>query len=224
MEGNELRNIRTKKAVVYAVGQLAESIHRLGLRVEKTEEKLEAPVGAENVLFEGYADLILRDRTGKAFVLDMKWTNFSRYRQEEIQEGRAMQLAAYAWLLRALEAREPNEAVSAGYFMLAQGELLSDSSLLGNEALPSARSLEEIWDMSLNTWDNDMKILHRGTIEARGVKEKLIQAQEGLKPDQLQKNMKEKAEARGLIYVAPSCSFCDFSVLCGLRDVSEGRP
>jgi RecB family exonuclease len=203
LPGKELENKRAKRAAVYAVRQLVETIGRLGLRVEKSEGKLEARMG--DVSFEGYVDLILRDRAGGAFVLDMKWTKSSRYKKEEIEEGRAVQLAVYAWLLRSLEPKDP---VHAGYFMLAQGELFSDSSLLKENALPSERSLEEIWTLSAKEWDEALKMLNEGVVEAKGVAEILRQDE-----DQQQTEKKE-----GLVN-APLCSLCDFAVLCGLNEV-----
>ncbi|MDR3230162.1 MAG: PD-(D/E)XK nuclease family protein [Synergistaceae bacterium] len=218
LEGRELDNKRTKRAVVYAVRQLAECVGRLGLTVERPEEKLESRTG--DVAFSGYADLILRDRSGSAFVLDMKWTGSSRYRKEEVEEGRAMQLAAYAWLLRSLESEgEGSKSIHSGYFMLAQGELLSDSPLLGDDALLSPRTSEEIWRLSLETWNRGLCTLDEGVIEAEGVAERRLQLQEGLTREKLHRHMMEEKEAQGLMYVPPPCAFCDYAVLCGLNEV-----
>jgi len=201
LEGKELENRRTKRTVVYAVRQLAESIGRLGLTVEKSEGKLESYVNG--VPFVGYADLILRSRTGDTFVLDMKWTRSSQYKEEELTGGRALQLASYAWLLRSLEPN--NGPVHAGYFMLAQGELLSDSPLLGENALPSTRSLDEIWTLACKAWDEDIRKLNEGTAEARGVTEAMKKTPEI-----------SDFSSEDSIYISPPCAFCDFGVLCGL--------
>jgi len=201
LEGKELENQRTKNTVVYAVRQLAESICRLGLTVEKSEGKLESSMNG--IPFIGYADLILRSRTGDAFVLDMKWTGSSRYKEEEFTKGQALQLASYAWLLKSLE---PGKPVHAGYFMLAQGELLSDSDLLGENALSTTRSLDEIWTLASKAWNEDIRKLNDGVAEARGVMEAV-------------KKIPAVSDDLGLIYVSPPCLFCDFEALCGRNEI-----
>jgi len=214
LEGNERENQRTKRTVVYAVRQLAESIGRLGLTVEKSEEKLESSING--IPFAGYADLILRSRDGSAenaFVLDMKWTRSSRYKEEEFTEGRALQLASYAWLLKSLVPDKPDNQIHAGYFMLAQGELLSDSPLLGENALPSTRSLDEIWDLASKAWNEDIRKLNEGTAEARGVMEAMRKMGKMGKTPEI--------SGQNSIYVSPPCVFCDFGVLCGLYGQNE---
>jgi CRISPR/Cas system-associated exonuclease Cas4 (RecB family) len=203
LEGKELENKRTRRTVVHAVRQLAESIERLGLSVEKSEEKLES--STNGVPFVGYADLLLRTGAGEAFVLDMKWAGSGKYKKEELKDGRALQLASYAWLLKSIEpgAEKP---VHAGYFMLAQGELLSDSPLLGEDALLSRRSLDETWVSASEGWSGEIKKLNDGVAEARGI----MEDRNGV-----------PANADDSVYVAPPCAFCDFSVLCGR---SGGQP
>jgi RecB family exonuclease len=203
LPGKELENKRTRKAVVYAVRRLAESVEKLGLTVEKSEERLDSSLGG--IPFEGYADLVLRTRTGEAFVLDMKWTRTSRYKKEELEEGRALQLAAYAWLLKPFA---PGKTVHAGYFMLAQGELLSDSPLLGEAALPGARSLDETWRLASEAWDREIAALNGGSAEARGVERTLNGVPDGQEP----------------ALAEPLCDFCDFAVLCGWNETEKGIP
>jgi RecB family exonuclease len=198
LEGKELENKRTRQTVIYAVRQLAESIERLGLTVEKSEEKLES--SANGISCVGYADLVLRTRSGDRFVLDLKWTHSSRYRKEELEEGNALQLASYAWLLRSID---PDVSVHTGYFMLAQGELFSDSPLLGEDALPSKRSSDEIWNLAFETWNKKIQKLNEGVAEAKGVTEKLLGSD---------------AAVQEPFYIAPPCVFCDFAVLCGLNE------
>jgi RecB family exonuclease len=215
LDGREIENRRMRKAVVYAIRQLADSITRLGLSVSHSEQLLEVNMG--DIPFVGYVDLILKDLSGNVFILDMKWANSSRYKKEEVEEGRSVQLATYAWLLRSIK---PEASVHAGYFMLAQGELLSDSFMLGDDALSSTRSPDEIWKLTEDAWNKDLATLNAGVIKARGVEESIMLSREKkLKLDDLRKRMKEDYASRELMYEAPSCAFCDFASLCGLADV-----
>lgn len=215
LEGNAIENLRYRGAIMEAVRQLVEAIHRLQLRVEKTEAPLEAMV--DNIPFIGYADLLLRDTDGHPFVIDMKWSWSSKYRRQEVEEGSALQLAAYAWMLRSVEM---TQNVHAGYFMLAQGQLISDSALLGSDATSSPHTLEEIWDMGIASMNEAVKILEDGLIEARGVKESLLQIEDGTNDEKTKMKIKEQFLAKGMLYQSPPCGFCDYRRLC---DWSGGR-
>lgn len=215
VDGNEMDNRRQKTAIVKAVRQLVEAITQLGLVVEKSEEKLEGNMGGIPVV--GYADLLLRDKKANPFILDMKWSGSSRYKKKEIEEGAALQLATYAWML---QSAEPKASVHGGYFMLAQGELLSDSALLKKEALDSEFSLPQIWGMGSRSWNQHFLALKGGRLQANGVNEQLLQAAQELDEDEVQQNLKSECAGQGLLYQRPPCRFCDFSILCG-KDEGE---
>jgi len=211
VNGRELDNTRYREAIAGAVRQLVEAIVLQGLIVEKSEEILEGGLLGE-IPFGGRADLLLRDKRGNIFVLDLKWSGTSKYKKEEVEEGNALQLATYAWILGSLD---PALQVHTGYFMLAQGELLSDSSLLSKEPLDSPRSLTETWEVGSQSWNQRFEELRSGRMEARGVYERLYMAEKGLNKEQLQKEMKNKDFSQGLLYQRPSCGYCDFTSLCG---------
>ena len=211
LDGKELDNRRYRSMIGRAVRQLVEAIAQHGLTVDKTEEKLEGKIGGTP--FVGFADLLLRDKHGNRFVLDMKWSSSSKYLKKSLEEGEALQLAAYAWLLRSAE---PSATIHSGYFMLAQGELLSDSPLVGKEALNTKYPLEKIWEMGIHSWNSHLQSLNDGTMEASGVKEALLQSENGGKPDDIQSKLKDEYDAKGLLYQGVPCKFCDFASLCGL--------
>lgn len=211
LDGNELENKRYRLAIVNAVKQLVGAIDRLGLTVEKAEAWLEGDL--DGVKFRGKADLLLRDKQGHPFVLDLKWSNSSRYKKEEVEEGSALQLACYAWMMGSVDGES---WAHGGYFMLAQGELISASALLREEALCSAYSLPEIWEMGVACSKERLQALNSGQLEAGGVTELLRQAREDLSADQVRALTKSESCRRGLLYQRPSCGFCDFALLCGM--------
>lgn len=209
LEGKMIENRRYKEEMIRAVKLLVEAINKLGLTVEATEAPLQGEVNG--IPLTGYADLLLRDNDGHPFVLDMKWSKSVEYRRQEVVDGTALQLATYAWMLRSADAVQD---AHAGYFMLAQGRLISDSQLLGNDAVVSAKTLEEIWDMAAASLDNVLNDFDNGLLKAHGVDE-LMQVQNGEKLKDVQARRKEEYLVRGMLYQGPSCQRCDFSRLCG---------
>jgi hypothetical protein len=226
MEGRELERRRLRTTVARAVEDLAERISSLGLTVEKSEKELnrELEAGGEKFPFNGFADLVLKTSMGDTFIFDMKWTARSKYKKEEVENGNALQLAAYAWLLKPAGPGNPGGTIHAGYYMLAQREFLSDSPLLGEEALSSSRSrsLDEIWNFGKKAWEKDFETLSSGTIESKGVKEKLLAVKNGEGDEEIQKKISGEAAEQGLLYINPPCRFCDYHILCGLGKAGAG--
>ena len=210
LEGNAIERQRYRSSIVEAVRQLTESINRRQLKVEKTEAQLNATL--DNIPFIGFADLLLRDADGHPFVLDLKWSSSSKYRRQEVEEGSSLQLAAYAWMLRSAEL---SEQVHTGYFMLAQGQLISDSPSLTDEAIDSPCTLEEVWNMGVASLNDVCKQLSGGLVEACGVKERMTAQADGTNEEKTRKNVAEQCRANGMLYQSPPCKFCDFSRLCG---------
>lgn len=210
-EGRELDNMRHKTAVKTAVRDLITAIAKLGLTVEKSEEKIEASLNG--VQFTGYLDLLLRDKAGNPFVIDLKWSGYSRYKKEEVEKGEALQLASYSWLLKSAH---KVSAVDSGYFMLAQGELLSDSHLLKDEALSSEYTSDQIWKMGVKSLKENLLSIKNGVIEAGGVKVRLLCESEGEKEDKIMDELKNECNSKGMLYQKPVCGFCDFIVLCSM--------
>ena len=211
LDGKELDNMRYRAAMGNAVKQLVAAIDRYGLAVEKAEGKLEGDL--EGIPFMGFADLLLRDQGGHPFVLDLKWSAASRYYKEQVNEGSALQLATYAWMMRTADAeRWPD----SGYFLLAAGELISDSALLRDEALVSDYSLLETWGRGVEHWKARFRDVNSGSLEAAGVTERLLSEELGLNERQARSNIKNKCDEQNLLYQRPPCAFCDFSSLCGM--------
>jgi len=219
LDGHELDNQRYREAVTQAVRLLAEAIDQGGLTVIRAEQKLQGVLTVSDtaIPFVGFADLMLRDAKGKLFVFDLKWSGSSNYRKKEIEEGTALQLATYAWLLRD---ENHHEWAEGGYFMLAQGELLSDSPLFGLDALAAARSSHEIWKLGVRTWKQRWLELQGGHMKATGVPEGQLKAS-GLSRDKVQTQMKGQCDVENTLYQSPPCSFCDFATLCGLNGVKS---
>lgn len=224
LEGKSLEKTRYKTSIVNAVRLLVKSINKYKLTVETTEGKLESEVEFDlkgqltskvrSIPFIGYADLLLSDKAGKNYVLDLKWTSSSNYRRNEIKEGEALQLASYSWLLKSTNHLAK---VSSGYFMLAQGELLSDSPSLTDDVIESDYPLAKVWDMGLDSMKDVISQFEEGFVEARGIIEYKDSMENGIDIDKVSAKNKAQYQEGGRLYQKPPCSYCDFTYLCGLE-------
>ena len=128
----------------------------------------------------------------KPVVIDFKWTNNDKYRREELEEGRAIQLAVYGRLVNGKGGMAP-----AGYYMLAQRKLLAEPNCpLATEAVDVARDLAQTALDIAASWKIWQSVISDGRVRATGV-----DPGEGL-PQGLQ------------IALPGPCKFCDFKSLC----------
>lgn len=225
LAGSEVALHRYRSTVVAAIRTLVQEIDRLGLVVEASEQEIETEY--EGLRFKGYIDLVCRDERGERFVIDLKWASSETYYGDLVEEGRALQLASYAWLLKARDVNDGGETDAGSnfsdgaYFLLAKGELLGASEKLGQDALDSTIPPEEIWQRGRRSWEARYHELQRGITTATGVEENLIGDKEGMELKAVRNKLKESASAAELLYVQPPCRFCHFSTLCGVRREAE---
>lgn len=108
----------------------------------------------------GHVDLLLGNASGARAVLDAKWGS-ENFRLREIEEGRHLQLAIYAFMLS--NAGWP----SSGYYIVTAGNVLApDAAFFANARQAGhVESAEAIWRKSLATRDWRMKQFQRGHIE-----------------------------------------------------------
>lgn len=210
-EGATVENRRYRKAAADTIHYMVKTINELGFKVTHAEKKLKSEL--DGVPFTGYADLLLEDRNGRQFVLDMKWTSKDKYYIEDLQEGRALQLAAYAWMLKP----DGMDQVNASYYMLAQKRFITDSPLFGEDALEAPYSMEELWRRAVESYRDVQEQFRQGLIEVRGLEQKIDQEENNLDWNKATVKYTEECHARGRLYQSPPCSFCHFQVLCGYK-------
>jgi CRISPR/Cas system-associated exonuclease Cas4 (RecB family) len=192
---------RAKVRVTDSIRLLIQMISDAGLTVRGVEEELVATF-APGQDFEGYLDLVLEDAKGRSVVLDLKWSTRDKYRREEIQEGRALQLAAYTWL----EEQAGHTSLGAGYFMLRQQNLLFTGSYPFSAAhhVPGS-DLNQTWAALCAAYNHRMEQLERGDVLVRGIPAGT-----------------DEIDVDPMPQVEPSCRFCDYSSLCG-ASIEGGR-
>lgn len=190
--GKELELSRRRETVGRAVERLFELSREANLEVVGFEQTYAKPLLSGQV-FEGRLDLLLKSTEGTKVVWDLKWSERSRYRKEELQGGRALQLAAYAWLV----SEGASFDVPAGYFMLSQGELFSVSCAgLPDYCQFQDVDLPSVWEMGLRAYEQRIEELRAGAVSASG----LLSEEE----------------------VETPCRWCDFTPLCGWRADPDG--
>lgn len=172
---------------IAAIERLFERIRATGLTIRGCEQRLER-TDESGQAHVGYADLVLVDRKGNAMPWDMKWNNSTSYKRKELAEGRAVQLAAYSWMLDSPDGH-------AAYFMLKQAELISTQApwALPQEFVPA--DLPAVWERSLASYHQRVQEIELGEAVAEGV----------------------PPEGAELPDPAPRCDYCDYSTICGVR-------
>ncbi|UPT92374.1 PD-(D/E)XK nuclease family protein (plasmid) [Bradyrhizobium barranii subsp. apii] len=192
---------RAKARVSDSIRLLVQMISDAGLTVRGCEEEVVVAF-APGQDFEGYLDLVLEDPKGRSVVLDLKWATRDKYRREEVQEGRALQLAGYTWL----EEQAGRTPLGAGYFMLRQQSLLFTSPY----PFPAAHhvpgsDLKQTWAALRAAYDHRMEQLERGDVLVRGVEAGT-----------------DDTDVDPMPQVEPGCRFCDYGSLCG-ASIEGGR-
>lgn len=186
-EGQAVERQQNRERICESVTALALMLEQCSLTVEDAELYLTQPVQELNTEFQGFLDLVLKDKNGNRAILDLKWSKYSKYKREELQAGLALQLAAYAWLLG------KGKPLPAGYYMLAQAELLTtDISCFPGQNVVQGPPLSEVWTSFLDQSREVMAALSSGQAHAPGAE--------------------PEADPK-----LNSCRFCDYTSLCGAR-------
>lgn len=209
--GSKLAGLRP--IIENSVIKLFQTLQTQGVYIRATEHEFSKPAlfnvnGTQiEVEVSGYIDVLAADQQAEPVVIDLKWTNRSKYRRDEITQGNAMQLALYHWALDdgpdTMSTVAEDAAMS--YYMLKQGEFASTSRLFG-PALASPASSRSTWRRSVRAAEFSISEVVGGRVLAAGRQEL------GSSDEQ-----RDTATADGRLYQKPPCNFCDFSALCGLK-------
>ncbi len=184
---------------------LSRILKQCGLSVTATERKLECSLDGGTDL-AGTIDVELTDERGAPAVVELKWSNRDRYRHEEIVEGRPVQLAAYAFLVKG---DGGNAFAPAAYFMIKQRRMLAaDSAPFPVESRIEGPSLPSVWNAIVEVRKRTLGELGTGRVVAAGVRT------EGSETGDTDANTGAQ------IVVDPPCSFCDYGRLCGKQALS----
>ena len=189
LPGMETKREQLRYGLRRAVSDLFERIEGAKLSIVESEREVER-VDENGQTYRGFVDISLEDAKNNPVVWDMKWTNKSKYRREELEKGIALQLAAYCWML------DKDDLPSFGaYYMLAQTELISSHApwLPPKDVVDS--DLKATWETVRERYDAIIDRLMAGEVVAVAPSD----------------NGEENESDFGT-----GCFFCDYAMVCGV--------
>jgi hypothetical protein len=176
------------------MAELSRILTENGLIVEAVEQQ--ASAAFEDALsVRGVIDLVARDANGAPVIIDLKWTRSARSRPDELQSGKAVQLATYGAMLAG------DKPYRAGYYLLNQRQFvtLRSEGLIGRQ-IDGVRTLPQTWSAIVESWNKWHGVAKAGSILALGV--------EGV-DDHLPADLPIARDVH--------CDRCDYATLCRVR-------
>jgi ATP-dependent helicase/nuclease subunit B len=184
-----------RKATADAARVLFDHLRQSGLPIIAVETPVSKKLGV--LEFNGRTDLVVGDAP---VVIDLKWSGGS-YRREQLKNGTAFQVAAYAFMLQSGRAFP-----EAAYFILRDQRLIAlKSAPFANAETVEGPSLQETWNALLAATHESLDVLKKGRIEALGIP---LEDDTGI--------AKKDEVSDGRLILEPPCKFCSFGFLCGL--------
>lgn len=106
-----------------ALSALMQILIKCDLKIEGVEREASTPLfTTEKPALTARVDLLLRDKTDKPVIFDLKWSRKDKKYEALIRDGRDMQLRIYDYTISSdLRCR----VAATGYFLLGRGQLLS---------------------------------------------------------------------------------------------------
>ena len=204
--GKRRERLDLEERLVRAVVALATALQRAGLHVVAVESAERAPLGGGREL-EGRVDLVVADAVGRERIIDLKWGRASY--EDKLAKGRAIQLAAYAWLRK--KTTRASGALPTAYFSLSQGRTLTvDAGAFGADARridgPDAATT---WDALETTRVAVESALAEGRVPVTGLacSKPLLDALRVAEAERPRHLPPTEAESE--------CRYCSFGTLCG---------
>jgi hypothetical protein len=176
------------------LGRLIQAEH---LQVRDAETEMLANLGS--LALKGTPDLVLTDPTGRLVLLDFKWSG-EAYHREELRRGTALQLSAYATLLRS----QGLEVRALGYLILRSQRLIVRGDGIAFAQRLSPELLGATWDAAERAWRERVAELARAEIYVEGVRSADHAPIDEARLD------------NGRLVLPPGCRYCGLDLLCGL--------
>ncbi|MBA3889719.1 MAG: PD-(D/E)XK nuclease family protein [Gemmatimonadaceae bacterium] len=186
--------IHAQRRLPAAMAAIARTLSANGLTVVGTEQHFSATFD-DGLSVLGTVDLVAEDAHGAPIIIDLKWTRTPKYREAELEEGTAVQLATYGALA------SPSHPPRGGYFLLKQGQFATlTTSELAGAPIDGARDLRETWEAVTQTWKMWRDQAATGVLHAIGVENVPVQPRTGTR---LLRNVR--------------CDRCHYATLCRMK-------
>ena len=170
MPGRRSDYERVRSALERAIGEIQRQFGAAAVDTVDSERDLIGmfPGGA----LEGQADLVVRNRSGRQAIVDMKWSG-ANYYQDRLAKNRHLQLAIYAEMLR----QETGSWPQVSYFILEASRLIVPDKGFFPEARPvqtgATGTTPLLWEQFITAWRWRRSQIDAGLIEV---------AAEGIEP------------------------------------------
>ncbi len=178
---------RARISIGQAMADLTSKLAVSRLTLASTEKDFTRSLPGQTGQLTGRLDLLFEGPKG-TLVLDAKWTTSAKHYTARLAGNRALQLAAYAWLV--------GSGTTAAYYLLRQRRLLAADAYPFSDAQVEGADLAACWQDALADFADALAMLKSGEVVAAGV-------------------APPEADERRLA-VEPPCRFCDYSKLCGV--------
>jgi RecB family exonuclease len=178
--------------IIRAAEAVARLLEKNGTTVEALEKSYECKLG--DAKLRGRIDLLTHTPN---LVVDWKWGSGSYVKH--LQQGTALQLAAYAYLTTNGHGRP-----KAGYFSVSSAELHMESGAeIEHANTHGSYTMDDTWDGALVSLKGRKEELGARVVRAPGAATPPTKAAK----DQLTKD--------GELKLAPQCTYCAFPSVCG---------
>ncbi|MGC8536850.1 MAG: PD-(D/E)XK nuclease family protein [Rhizomicrobium sp.] len=178
---------RARFGIGQAMADLTGKLATAKMTLASAEENFTRPLPEQAGNLTGRLDLLFKGPHGK-LVLDAKWTSSAKYYTARLAENRALQLAAYAWLV--------GNGTSAAYYLLRQRRLLAADAYPFADAQIEGTDLAHCWQDALADVADALNELKSGQVVAAAIEP-------------------PETNERRLAIEAP-CRFCNYTTLCGI--------
>ncbi len=153
---------RLHSALGHALEELQRQFMAAGIDVVEPERELAGQFPGGDL--EGTADLVVRNKSGRQAIVDMKWAGATVH-QDRLAKKRHLQLALYAELLR----QETGAWPQVSYFMLEASRLLAPDRGFFPEAQPVQSGIgdttPQLWNQFVAAWNWRRSQIDEGMIE-----------------------------------------------------------
>lgn len=184
--------------VAGAAEAFAQLLHAADLSIKGSELRQESFLDGQP--FVGRLDFLCSTQSDMPVVLDLKWSQNASHRRREMIEGKAVQLAAYSWLL----SQQSETMASVGYYMLRQRELyFSSRGIFPNEAFVNC-DMHDVWKRTYNGQRHRLEQIRTGRLVADGV--------------EVHESDIEDFN-NDLLRLEPPCKLCIYKSLCGKAEL-----
>lgn len=230
LPGRSVLRARVRDTALRSLAAFFGTLEAAGHRIVDVETDFDEPLpltvdGApRTVAFRGARDVDTVDAAGHRGVIDLKWTDSRTKHAELYDRGEAIQLASYAWSIDRDGADVGAEPPSLAYFLLQQGEFVSeDTDLDGRRRTPFDPS--DAWRRLVAEVEAACAEVGTGRISARPAQELLDRGMDLGTPWKARHRVLEEVASvehdAGGIWINARCDYCEFTTLCGIgKDLS----